>query len=216
LASITIYRPVPAERDLGWRALEVCERVAAALLFLALLPLILGSAAAIRVLSGRSPWIAHRRVGWQGRVLWMLKLRTMWNGEAGRAGWVEYIDDVDGPAGKRAGDPRVAHWFAGFCRRHSIDELPQLWHVVAGEMSLVGPRPVTLTELRRFYGDDAEEVLQVKPGLAGLWQVSGRNRLTYAERRRLDLKLVRERSVRLYLRILLRTVPEVWSGENTW
>ena len=83
-------------------------------------------------------------------------------------------------------------------------------------MSLVGPRPVTLMELRRFYGDDAEEVLGVKPGLAGLWQVSGRNRLTYAERRRLDLKLVRERSIRLYLRILLRTVPEVWSGENTW
>jgi len=218
LASITVYRPVPAERDLLWRALEVCERVAAALLFLALLPVILGSALAIRALSGRSPWIAHRRVGWQGSVLWMLKLRTMWPDHEAQcaAGSVEYIDDVEGPAGKHAADPRVTHWFARFCRRHSIDELPQLWHVIAGEMSLVGPRPVTLTELRRFYGDDAEEVLGVKPGLAGLWQVSGRNRLTYAERRRLDLKLVRERSIRLYLRILLRTVPEVWSGENTW
>jgi lipopolysaccharide/colanic/teichoic acid biosynthesis glycosyltransferase len=206
------------ERDWKWRTIEVCERTSAAILFLILLPVILGSALIIRALSGRSPWIAHRRVGWQGSTLWMLKLRTMWTGQEAphSEGPVEYIDDWKGPVGKRAADPRVTHWFARFCRRHSIDELPQLWHVIAGEMSLVGPRPVTLAELRRFYGDDAEEVLQVKPGLAGLWQVSGRNRLSYAERRRLDLQLVRDHSIRLYLRILLRTIPEVWSGENTW
>jgi len=88
--------------------------------------------------------------------------------------------------------------------------------VIAGEMSLVGPRPMTERELQRYYGADAEEILQVKPGIAGLWQISGRNRLTYAERRRMDLKLVRERSIGMYLGILLRTIPEVFSGENTW
>jgi lipopolysaccharide/colanic/teichoic acid biosynthesis glycosyltransferase len=146
----------------------------------------------------------------------MLKLRTMWGPESGSTGWVEYIEDSIGPGDKRAGDPRVGNRFASFCRRHSIDELPQLWHVITGEMSLVGPRPMTQVELRRYYGEDAEEILQVKPGIAGLWQVSGRNRLSYAERRRLDLKLVRERSAGMYFAVLLRTIPEVWHGENSW
>ncbi|MDE3166580.1 MAG: sugar transferase [Acidobacteriota bacterium] len=110
----------------------------------------------------------------------------------------------------------MGHAFARFCRRHSIDELPQLWHVAAGAMSLIGPRPMTRAELRRHYGKDAAEIVRVKPGLAGLWQVSGRNRLTYEERRRLDLQFVREGGPGMYLKILLRTLPEVFGGENTW
>jgi lipopolysaccharide/colanic/teichoic acid biosynthesis glycosyltransferase len=70
--------------------------------------------------------------------------------------------------------------------------------------------------LRRHYGSDVNVILSVKPGLAGLWQVSGRNRLTYPERRRLDVRLVRERTLAMYFGILLRTVPEVLSGENSW
>ena len=216
MASISVLRPVSSDRELRWRVIGWCERVIAALLLALLLPVILGSAALIRILSGRSPWIAHRRVGWQGSVLWMLKLRTMWGADANESGLVEFIDDAAGPARKCAEDPRVTDAFARFCRKHSIDELPQLWHVMSGEMSLVGPRPMTLVELRRYYGEDAEEILQVKPGIAGLWQVSGRNRLSYAERRSMDLKLVRERSIGGYLAILLRTVPEVLSGRNTW
>lgn len=198
-------------------------------LFAALSPILLASAVTLSALSGRVPLIAHRRVGWRGATLWMLKLRTMWNTEArgtgrtpghtsGRVeyGLIEYIEDGGGPELKQLGDARVTNWFARFCRKHSIDEMPQLWHVIRGEMSLVGPRPVTDPELQRHYGTDADEVLQVKPGLAGLWQISGRNRLSYAERRRLDLRFVRNRSVRMYLRILLRTIPEVWSGSNSW
>jgi len=171
------------------------------------------------LLSGRSPLIAHRRVGFEGAPLWMLKLRTMWDKSAGwdkGAVWIEYIDDDSGPRLKQALDSRVSGGFARFCRRHSIGELPQLWHVIRGEMSLVGPRPMTERELRRHYGADADEVLRVKPGIAGLWQTSGRNRLSYAERRKLDLKLVRERSLAMYVGILLRTLPEIWRGENTW
>jgi lipopolysaccharide/colanic/teichoic acid biosynthesis glycosyltransferase len=130
--------------------------------------------------------------------------------------WVEYIDEAPGPAIKNESDPRVSHPFARFCRKHSIDELPQLLHVLRGEMSLVGPRPLTAAELLRHYASDADEILEVKPGIAGLWQVSGRNRLSYAERRQLDLQFVRNRSLRLYLRILLRAIPEVWSGANSW
>jgi exopolysaccharide production protein ExoY len=85
-----------------------------------------------------------------------------------------------------------------------------------GEMALVGPRPVTAEELRRHYGSAAKEILTVKPGLAGLWQVTGRNRLSYAERRNLDLHFVRNRSVGMYFKILARAIPEVLSGANSW
>ncbi len=200
--------------------MHACERAAALGLFVAASPVLAASALAVWRLSGRSPWIAHRRVGQSGEVLWMFKLRTMWGSEKSSGvsgeGWIEYIRDDEGAETKRADDPRVAHWIAGFCRRHSIDELPQLWHVIRGEMALIGPRPMTASEIRRHYGADAGEVLGVKPGMAGLWQVSGRNRLTYRERRELDLLFVRTRSLGMYARICLRILPEVCGGSNSW
>ena len=216
--------PVPRESvpvsQPFWQAVDVLERGAALVLLAAASPVLVGGALAVRALSGRSPWIAHRRVGWRGETLWMIKLRTMWSDDGHDApqarGWIQYIDDETGAEAKRAGDPRVTHWFARFCRRHSIDELPQLWHVLRGEMALIGPRPMTAREADRHYGPAAADVLEVKPGIAGLWQTSGRNRLTYAERRELDLRFVRERSAGMYARILLRTLPEIWTGANTW
>lgn len=224
MASIPVPRQAAPIQDPAWQTVAICERLASVMLFAALSPILLASAVAISLLSGRAPLIAHRRVGWRGATLWMLKLRTMWGTEVGEAdrpagrtsGLIEFIEDGDGPELKQSGDPRVTNCFARFCRKHSIDEMPQLWHVIRGEMSLVGPRPVTDAEIQRHYGTDADEVLQVRPGLAGLWQISGRNRLNYTERRRLDLRYVRDRSVRMYLRILLRTIPEVWSGSNSW
>lgn len=220
MGSIAVLRQSVPGNDFAWQAVGICERLASVALLAALSPVIVGSAAALFLLSGRSPLIAHRRVGWRGSTLWMLKLRTMWDHEdagAGcRSGWIEYIDDNRGPQLKQAADPRVNNRFARFCRRHSIDELPQLWHVIRGEMSLVGPRPMTEGELRRHYEAFAEEVLDMKPGIAGLWQVSGRNQLSYPERRQLDLKLVRRRSIRMYLEILARAVPEVLTGTNSW
>jgi exopolysaccharide production protein ExoY len=226
VGSIPVLRQTLSESELHWQVVAWCERAAAVVLLALALPVMLASALLVWAFSGRTPLIAHRRVGWQGEALWMLKLRTMWSRPTGeeaanpRKGWIERIieriDDDRGPELKGSGDPRVPGGFAHFLRRHSIDELPQLWHVISGKMSLVGPRPVTERELRRYYGRHADEVLQLKPGLAGLWQISGRNRLTYAERCRLDLKLVRERSLSMYFGILLRTFPEVFSGENTW
>jgi len=222
LATIPVPREKAPIQDITWQTVDFCERVVSIALFTAVSPVLAVTAVTLSCLSGRTPLIAHRRVGYRGSTLWMLKLRTMWGHTDDSAprrrtsGWVEYIEDTDGPAQKQPGDARVTNWFARFCRKHSIDEMPQLWHVIRGEMSLVGPRPVTDVEIEQHYGSDASEVLQVKPGLAGLWQISGRNRLTYAERRRLDLSFVRNRSLRLYLRILLRTVPEVWSGSNSW
>jgi len=220
LASISIPRQAAPETGLEWQAVGIAERVASGVLLVALSPVIVASAVAVAALSRSTPFIAHRRVGWRGKPLWMLKLRTMWNDGASsrghRRGWVEYIEDGAGPQHKQADDARVNSRFARFCRRHSIDELPQLWHVVRGQMALVGPRPVTGEELRRYYGADADEVLRLKPGVAGLWQVSGRSRLTYAERRELDLRLVRSRSLAMYGEVLIKTLGEVLSGRNSW
>jgi exopolysaccharide production protein ExoY len=216
LASIPVVRQAPAIHELSWQTIGICERIASVAILTALSPLVAGSALAVAIASRRSPFIAHRRVGWRGETLWMIKLRTMWDAEPRSASrWIERIGDGS-YEDKDPADPRVPNWFARFCRRHSIDEIPQLWHVIRGRMSLVGPRPATAEELRLYYGEDAEEMLQVKPGMAGLWQISGRNRLTYTERKKLDLMYVRERSVRMYLKILLRTIPEVLTGANTW
>jgi lipopolysaccharide/colanic/teichoic acid biosynthesis glycosyltransferase len=135
---------------------------------------------------------------------------------AGLVPWIEYLGDTGVPLIKGAPDPRVTSRLAAFLRRYSIDELPQLLHVVTGRMSLVGPRPLTPSELQSYYGADSGEVLSIRPGLTGLWQVMGRNRLTYAQRRRLDLFFVRKYSIALYLRILLRTPRQVLSGRDAW
>jgi lipopolysaccharide/colanic/teichoic acid biosynthesis glycosyltransferase len=143
----------------------------------------------------------------------------MWSKDT-TAAWrfrlVEFIRDDHGPRQKSAADPRVTSAFARFLRRASIDELPQLAHVLSGRMSLVGPRPLTQTELTVHYGAHAGRVLRVRPGLTGLWQVMGRNRLTYLQRRRLDLFYVGRRSAALYAMILARTIPLVLSGKDTW
>lgn len=147
----------------------------------------------------------------------MLKFRTMWD-SASRPAARFAIEEVTGPVpiSKRSIDSRVNNRFAAFCRRHSLDELPQLFHVARGEMSLVGPRPITLEELQDHYGSSADEVLSVRPGLTGLWQVRGRNQLSYARRKRLDLLLVRRASHRLYFHILWRSIPSVWSGRDAY
>jgi exopolysaccharide production protein ExoY len=197
--------------------MSAVERSVALVALLAMLPALAMVAAAVWILSGAAPLVAHRRVGRFGRLFWMLKFRTMWDGRRGGArGWIEKLPEPSVPETKVGGDPRVTSALARFCRKHSIDELPQLWHVVTGEMSLVGPRPVTAPEWRKYYGDQAEEVLRIRPGLSGLWQTRGRNRLTYRQRRRLDLFLARHYCLLLYLRILGSTLPRVIAGRDAW
>ncbi len=199
-----------------WIVINSLER-AGSLLFLVLLtPLIVVVSLAILAMSGRSPLVAHRRAGRFGAPFWTLKFRSMWAGWSPRPALIEFIVDDSGPAYKGSDDPRVTSKFARFCRRFSIDELPQLVNVLRGEMSLVGPRPLTENELSKHYEFDTEEVLSVKPGITGLWQVMGRSRLTYQQRREMDLFLVRNRSLKLYLTILARTIPTVLKGKDGW
>jgi lipopolysaccharide/colanic/teichoic acid biosynthesis glycosyltransferase len=184
-----------------------------------LAPLLLLVAIVIAALSRRSPLVSHLRVGQFGAPLWTLKFRSMWPEPATgfpKTSLIERIVDESGIDYKSTYDPRVTSSFARICRRFSIDELPQLVHVVRGEMSLVGPRPLTEGELRKYYGHDAALILQAKPGITGLWQVRGRSRLTYEGRRSMDLFLVQNRSLKLYLTILLRTMAVVARAEDGW
>jgi exopolysaccharide production protein ExoY len=201
----------------SWRPAAWLERGAAAALFILVLPPLVVSAAAVWILSGRPPFIAHRRMGCGGSVLWVYKLRTMWNGRR-RVPFrlVEYVKADPAESRKPRADPRVCSRFAAFCRRYSIDELPQLLQVARGEMALVGPRPMTAAEYDLHYADTAFEILSVTPGLTGLWQIKGRSRLNYSQRRRLDLFLVRKLSPLLYAYILIRTPIRVVTGCDAW
>lgn len=178
-------------------------------------PVLIVIAVTLLVLSRRNPLIRHNRVGWRGRPLAMLKFRSMWDPAIVPARRFE-IESVSGfvPVSKLAIDDRVKSRFAAFCRRHSLDELPQLYHVMRGEMSLVGPRPITQEEIHDYYGESSEEILSMRPGLTGLWQVRGRSRLSYERRRRLDLLLVRRASASLYFAIILRSIPGVLTGRD--
>ena len=159
-------RAVPATINL----LYALETIAAALCLIWLSPVLAILALAIHAVSGPSPLVAHRRVGRYGTTLWVYKFPSMWPSGGytdGSASFIEKIAD-DEPKPKVGPDPRVTSDLASFCRRHSIDELPQLALVAAGRMSLVGPRPITRFELNEYYDLDAMEVLSVKPGLTGL------------------------------------------------
>ncbi len=192
------------------------ERATACLALVAVAPALVVVLGTVRALSGRAPLVAHARVGQFGQMLWVFKVRTMWSEEPRVGGLIEYLQDTPVPAAKNGRDPRVTSPFAAFCRRHSIDELPQLANVVAGTMRWVGPRPMTKTELDQHYRGAQAELLSAPPGLAGLWQVMGRNRLTYAQRRRLDLLLVRRFGWKLCARVLLGTIKEVLLPRHAW
>jgi len=199
--------------------LELIERAAGFLLLAAAGPVLLVSALALAIFSWRSPLVAHLRVAKDGAPFWMLKLRTMWSPDDDShtaEKWIERIIAEPDTDAKDPSDSRVTNPFAAFCRRHSIDELPQLWHVARGEMSLVGPRPLTRAEIDRHYGNRAAELLSVKPGLTGLWQVAGRSAIQFPQRSAMDLELVRSLKPRVYLTILARTLPALITGKGAW
>lgn len=186
---------------------DVTERLLAALALIVLLPLFGAVALAIRWESQGPALFRQQRIGRHGEAFTMVKFRSMCStAEAERLALLA-TNEADGVLFKIRQDPRVTrlgHWL----RRYSIDELPQLWNVVVGDMSLVGPRPALPDEVAR-YDVDPRRRLAVKPGLTGLWQVSGRSELSWEETVRLDLKYVDNWSLRLDLWILVRTLRAV-------
>jgi lipopolysaccharide/colanic/teichoic acid biosynthesis glycosyltransferase len=177
-----------------WTLVAAGERVCAFALLLILAPMLAVTGLIIWLLSRRAPLVAHARVGRNGKEFWVLKLRTMWGGSTVHWCPKSYLIERLFAAGARevksARDPRVTSTFAAFCRKYSIDELPQLYHVLRGEMSFVGPRPLTRDELSQYYGPAAREA-SPQARLDRPLASQGRSRLNYRQRRRLDLFLVR-------------------------
>lgn len=154
----------------------------------------------------------QERVGRFGRRFTMLKFRSMYVDAEQRFAEVEDLNEADGPIFKMEHDPRVTR-IGHLLRRSSLDELPQLWNVLRGEMSLVGPRPPLPREVQN-YETWQRRRLSMKPGLTCIWQVSGRSRLDFETWMRLDLEYIDNWSLGLDLRLLLRTVPAVLSGDG--
>jgi exopolysaccharide biosynthesis polyprenyl glycosylphosphotransferase len=175
-------------------------------------PLLLALAAVIK-LTSRGPVIFRQeRAGFHGRRFDMYKFRTMVAGAEDMLDQVLHLNEMGGPVFKATDDPRLTP-VGGFLRRMSLDELPQLLNVLTGDMSLVGPRPLPLYEASRIKGAQRRR-LAVRPGVTGLWQVSGRNMVAFEEWMRMDLLYVDQWSLFLDLRILLRTIPCVLSGKG--
>ncbi len=163
---------------------------------------------------GGSPLYGQTRVGRGGRPFLMHKFRSMRPGADGELGGLLEHNEAEGPIFKMRDDPRRTR-LGALMRRWSIDELPQLWNVVTGEMSLVGPRPATPREVAQ-YEDWQLHRLDTLPGITGLWQVSGRSELGFSEQVLMDIMYIENWSLGLDLRILLRTIPAVLSGKGAF
>jgi lipopolysaccharide/colanic/teichoic acid biosynthesis glycosyltransferase len=205
----------PVRRRVGKRLFDF---LVASLCLLLLSPVLLVVAVLVRATSPGGALFRQTRVGRHGRPFVLYKFRTMYANcpdDTHREYVRKLLVEDDPPSGggrglyKLEADPRVTR-LGGLLRRTSIDELPQLFNVIRGDMSLVGPRPALAWEAQMFGAAHARRFL-VPPGLTGLWQVSGRNSLTMRQGLVLDLEYVEKQSFAFDLKILLKTVPAVFT-----
>ncbi len=179
----------------------------ALVLLILLLPVLLTIGLAVR-LSSRGPALFRQeRVGRAGAPFTVLKFRSMYDDAEARLAELRHLNDHDGVLFKLRNDPRVTP-VGRVLRKYSLDELPQLVNVLRGQMSLVGPRPPLPSEVARYDGH-AHRRLLVKPGITGLWQVSGRSDLSWEETVRLDLQYVENWSLGLDISVLAKTAIAV-------
>lgn len=179
---------------------------------LVLSPVMLAIAVSIRATMGRPILFSQLRIGYHGRRFWMYKFRSMINGaEQQRDALVEQ-NEMGGPVFKITDDPRITP-LGRFLRTYSLDELPQLFNVFSGSMSLVGPRPLPVSEQQQISGPMRRR-LSMKPGITGLWQVSGRSNLSFEEWMKMDLEYLDNWSNLEDLRLLALTVPAVLEGRG--
>jgi lipopolysaccharide/colanic/teichoic acid biosynthesis glycosyltransferase len=212
--TLPIYE-APGETGLylrfGKRLLDV---LGASLGLLLSLPLLLLAAILIK-LESRGPVIYRSiRIGRGARPFTFFKLRSMVDGADQYRHKLSHLNESDGPVFKIAADPRVTR-IGRLFRVTSVDEIPQLWNVLRGEMSLVGPRPPIAEEVVQYEPWQLRR-LDVVPGITCLWQISGRSRIGFQEWMRLDLEYIRHRSFWLDLKILIRTIPAVLSREGAY
>jgi exopolysaccharide biosynthesis polyprenyl glycosylphosphotransferase len=210
---IPIYSIVTGpDRVLGLIAKRLLDIAGAAALIVILSPVMLAIGAAIRLNSAGGVLFRQRRVGLHGRTFEVLKFRTMHEGAEERLTELMELNEIRGHAFKLTADPRVTR-VGRWLRRTSLDELPQLWNVLRGEMSLVGPRPPLVSEVQG-YDVWHRRRLSMKPGMTGLWQVRARTEQDFDRWVETDLEYIDSWSLWLDLRIILRTIPAVLNREG--
>jgi len=185
------------------------------MMLLALSPLFVLVALIIK-LNDRGPILFwQKRVGRWGQIFWFPKFRSMVpNAEQLKAQLLAHNDHKNSVTFKMKRDPRIT-WIGRIIRKSSIDELPQLWCVIKGEMSLVGPRPPVIQEVEK-YTMLARRRLEVAPGLTCLWQISGRGDIPFARPVELDVEYINTQSLWTDLRILVKTIPAVIKGRGAY
>lgn len=206
-----VFRSAP---EASWQgvAKQTLDFVGALVLLLLASPVFLLAALAVKLTSSGPVLFRQQRSGLNGRPFTMLKFRTMVTDAEQLKAELASFNEMDGPVFKVTNDPRVTP-VGRFLRKWSVDELPQLWNVLRFEMSLVGPRPLPVDEVRRINDPAHRRRLSVKPGLTCLWQISGRNEVSsFKEWVRLDLEYIDNWSLWLDLKILLKTIPVVLTG----
>jgi lipopolysaccharide/colanic/teichoic acid biosynthesis glycosyltransferase len=205
------YKPRPISPD---ASLKTLLDLAVTIPGLLLISPLLGIVALLIKLDSPGPALYRRRVlGLHSREFDALKFRTMYT-DWKKVPPSEAVSNQFIVGIKPKCDPRVTR-FGRFLRKYSLDELPQLINVLKGEMSLVGPRITTAEELG-LYGKSSAVLLSVRPGITGLWQISGRADVSYQRRVQLDMQYVRNRSIWLDVQILLRTLPAVIGGKGAY
>lgn len=199
--------PIPA----GKRMLDIAV---SALMILLLSPLMLATALAVKLNSPGPVFFVQTRVGLNGKTFGMIKFRSMYRDAEARRAELLAQSDRSGVCFKQKNDPRITP-VGRIIRRYSIDELPQLFNVLKGEMSLVGPRPALPAEVAAYPGH-ALGRLKALPGITGVWQVSGRADVSFEEMVEMDIAYARSVSLRRDLAVLFLTIPAVLSGRGAY
>ncbi len=176
-------------------------------------PLLLAVALFIKLTSKGPVFFTQERIGLNKRNFTMYKFRTMVPDAEARLKEVEHLNQMDGPAFKIANDPRLIRGGA-FLRRHSIDELPQIWNVLRGDMSIVGPRPLSRRDYDKMEEDWQRKRFSMRPGLTCLWQTNGRNNVTFRKWMMMDLEYIDRWSLPLDGKIILKTFETVIKGSG--
>jgi len=211
---IVTIRSGPAD---GWqlavkRLIDICGSV---VLLLALTPILAIVALLIKMDSPGPVLYTQQRVGLNRRRFTLFKFRTMAAGADTQQPFLESLNEAEGPVFKIKDDPRVTR-IGRILRRYSIDELPQLFNVLKGEMSLVGPRPLPVRDVERIDARWHKRRLSVKPGVTCLWQVNGRSDVSFDHWVRMDLEYIDTWSLGLDMKILLKTIPAVVKGSGAY
>ncbi|WP_020471715.1 sugar transferase [Zavarzinella formosa] len=196
-------------------AKRIADIVIASVMLVVLAPMFLIVSLCVKFTDGGPVFFRQKRVGRNGRVFDFYKFRSMvMDAEAKKAELMRKNKHANSITFKMCRDPRVT-WVGRILRKTSVDELPQLWNVLTGEMTLVGPRPAVVSEVERYNLRERKR-LGVTPGLTCIWQVSGRADLDFQQQVELDIRYIRERDFWMDIRLIVLTVPAVLSGKGAY